>query len=219
MSLMDTASRPVLIKICGITNLDDATAAVAAGADALGFVFHRDSPRYVTPAVAKQIIGTLPPLVIPVGVFVNEELKAVRELMDECGLGLAQLHGEETAGYCQDLARPVLKALRIKDRSSLLALAEYRGRAGVRGFLLDAFSKESYGGTGLRADWNLAAEAARAAHVILAGGLNQDNIGEAIRSVRPYGVDVSSGVEASPGRKDHLKIRAFIDAARVVTPA
>ncbi len=219
MSMIADASRPVVVKICGITNLDDATAAVAAGADALGFVFHRNSSRCVTPAVAKHIIATLPPLVVPVGVFVNEEVKIVRDLMDECGLGLAQLHGEETAAYCQELARPVLKAIRIKDRNSLLAIAEYRGRAGVRGFLLDAFSNEAYGGTGRTADWSLAAEAARAAPVFLAGGLTPENVGLAIRSVQPYAVDVSSGVEASPGKKDHSKVRAFIKTARLVTPS
>jgi phosphoribosylanthranilate isomerase len=217
MPVSGAASRPVVVKICGITNLDDATAAVAAGADALGFVFHRNSPRCVTPAVARHIIAALPPLIVPVGVFVNEEVKVVRDLMDECGLGLAQLHGEETAAYCQELARPVLKAIRIKDRTSLLAIAEYRGRAGVRGFLLDAFSNESYGGTGRTADWGLAAEAALTAPVFLAGGLTPENVDQAIRSVEPYGVDVSSGVEASPGKKDHRKVQAFIKAARVVT--
>ena len=206
------------VKICGITSAEDAAVAVEAGADALGFVFYRKSPRYIEPLVAKQIIMGLPPLVTAVGVFVDEEQQVVRSLMDDCGLALAQLHGQESAVYCQELGRPVLKALRVKARSSLLALAEFQGRAGVRGFVLDAFSDQAYGGTGQVIDWELAAEVARAAHILLAGGLTPDNVATAIQSVQPYGVDVSSGVEREPGRKDHEKVRAFIRAVRVVSP-
>jgi len=216
MSLMESGAPAVKIKICGITNREDAATAVAAGADALGFVFYRKSPRYVEPAVAKQIIATLPPMVTPVGLFVNEELKVARDLMDSCGIALAQLHGDETAAYCLELARPVLKAIRVRDRGSFLALAEYQGRAGVRGFILDTYAEEAYGGTGRVMDWTLAAEAARAAVILLAGGLTPDNVGEAVRTVRPYGVDVSSGVESAPGKKDPQKVRAFVQAARVV---
>ena len=205
------------VKICGITNAEDAAAAVAAGADALGFIFHRKSPRYVEPAFAKQIIASLPPFVVPVGVFVNEEAATVRTIMDSCGLALAQLHGDETAAYCRDLARPLMKALRLKDRGSFLALAEFQGRAGARGFVVDTFSEKAYGGTGAVADWGLAAEAARSATILLAGGLTPENVKEAIKTVRPYGVDVRSGVESSPGKKDHGKIRAFLDAVRVVS--
>lgn len=205
------------VKICGITSVEDAAAAVDAGADALGFIFYRKSPRYIEPAMAKRIIMSLPPLVAAVGVFVDEEQQTVRNLMDDCGLSLAQLHGQESAAYCQELGRPVLKALRVKDRSSFLALAECQGRAGVRGFVLDAFSDQAYGGTGQVIDWQLAAEAARAAHILLAGGLTPDNVAQAIQSVQPYGVDVSSGVEREPGKKDHEKVRAFIRAVRVVS--
>ena len=205
------------VKICGITNAEDAHAAVAAGTNALGFIFYRKSPRYVEPSVAKHIIATLPPLVIPVGVFVNEDFATVRSIMDGCGLALAQLHGDETATYCRELARPVMKALRLKDRESLLALAEFQGRAGVRGFLVDAFSDRAYGGTGQVIDWALAAEAAKAAIILLAGGLTPDNVGPAIQAVHPYGVDVSSGVESAPGKKDHSKVRAFLEAVRVVS--
>lgn len=208
----------VKVKICGITNAEDAAAAVESGADALGFVFYRKSPRAIDPARARAIIAMLPPLVTPVGVFVNEDLATVREMMDECGLVLAQLHGEESAAYCLDLRRPVLKALRVKDRRAFLALAEYRGRAGVKGFVLDAFSDEAHGGTGQLADWPLAAEIAKSATVLLAGGLTPDNVGQAITAVHPYGVDVSSGVERAPGQKDHEKMRAFVRAARVVPP-
>lgn len=206
------------VKICGITSAEDAANAVSAGADALGFVFYRQSPRYVSPQLARSIIGRLPPLVVPVGIFVNEEVKVVRDIVDSCGLGLAQLQGDETAAYCEELHRPVLKAVRLKDRRSFLAIAEFRGRAGVRGFLLDRYSEESFGGTGLTADWTLAAEVAESATVVLAGGLTARNVGEAIRVVHPYAVDVSSGVEASPGKKDPEKIRAFIEAVRVVSP-
>lgn len=204
------------IKICGITNTEDAEVAVAAGADALGFIMYRKSPRWIEPAVARSIIAGLPPFVLPVGVFVNEEAEKVRTLMDECGFALAQLHGDESALYCQNLGRPVLKALRLKDRGRLLALAEFQGRANVRGILIDAFSDQAYGGTGQTVDWTLAEEAARSTPVILAGGLNPSNVAGAIQVVRPYGVDASSGVEKSPGKKDHHKLKAFIEAARLV---
>ena len=207
----------IKVKVCGITNAEDALAAVEAGADALGFIFYEKSPRYVVPAVVSGIIAELPPLVMSVGVFVNEGLATVRSIMDTCGLTMAQLHGEETASYCRELARPAIKALRLKDRGSLLALADYQGRGGVRGFVLDAFSELAYGGTGQITDWNLAAEVAKSSPVLLAGGLTPDNVSEAIRTVHPYGVDVSSGVESTPGKKDHAKVRAFFEAVRVVS--
>jgi phosphoribosylanthranilate isomerase len=209
--------RDIKVKVCGITNAEDALAAVEAGADALGFIFYEKSPRYVVPAVAANIIAELPPLVTPVGVFVNEGLATVRSIMDTCGLAMAQLHGDENVSYCRELARPAMKALRLRDRGSLLALAEYQGRGGVRGFVLDTFSELSYGGTGQITDWGLAAEVAKSTPILLAGGLTPDNVTEAIRTVRPYGVDVSSGVESAPGKKDHAKMRAFVDAVRVVS--
>jgi phosphoribosylanthranilate isomerase len=211
--------RTVKIKICGITNPDDAMAAVDAGADALGFVFHKASPRCVQPDVVRRIVASLPPFVLPVGVFVNEDLKVVRDVIDSCGLAVAQLHGEETAAYCEQVGRPVWKAFRLKNVGSFLALAEYKGRAGVRALLIDAYSESAYGGTGQRADWTLAAEAARTAPVMLGGGLTPDNVGDAIRMVKPYGVDVSSGVEALPGKKDHHKVTAFIQAVKLVSPS
>lgn len=207
----------IAVKICGITNDEDARVAVEAGADALGFIMYRKSPRYVDVAMVKRIIAALPPFVVPVGVFVNEEAKVVREVMDTCGFGLAQLHGDEPATYCQDLGRPVMKAIRLKDRGTFLALAEFHGRATVRGFVIDAFSDHAYGGTGQTVDWSLAAEVARSSAVLLAGGLTPENVADAVRQVRPYGVDVSSGVEASPGKKDHAKVRAFIRAAKLVS--
>lgn len=204
------------IKICGMTNPEDAAVSVKAGADALGFVLYRKSPRFVEPAMVKTLVAGLPPFVLPIGVFVNEEPERVRALMDECGLMVAQLHGDESALYCQQLGRPVLKALRLKDRGTFLALAEFQGRANVRGFLIDTYSDQAYGGTGKTVDWNLAQEAARSMPIILAGGLTPTNVTEAISRVRPYGVDVSSGVELSPGKKDPDKVKAFIQAARLV---
>ena len=208
---------PPKVKICGITNGNDADAAVEAGADALGFVFFSKSPRCIDPKVAQQIIAKLPPFILSVGVFVNEEVKVVRDTMDHCGLALAQLHGDESPGYCESLNRPILRAIRLRDRASFLSLAEYKGRAGVRGFLIDAFSESSYGGTGQTVDWDIAAEAAKAAPILLAGGLTPENVQKAIHQVKPYGVDVSSGVEARPGKKDPTKIQAFIEAAKLVT--
>lgn len=209
--------RDIKVKVCGITNAEDALAAVEAGADALGFIFYEKSPRYVVPAVAASIIAELPPLVTPVGVFVNEGLATVRSIMDTCGLAMAQLHGDENVSYCRELARPAMKSIRLKDRGSLLALAEYQGRGGVRGFVLDTFSELAYGGTGQITDWDLAADVAKSTPILLAGGLTPDNVTEAIRTVRPYGVDVSSGVESAPGKKDRAKMRVFVDAVRVVS--
>jgi phosphoribosylanthranilate isomerase len=204
------------IKICGITNQEDADIAIQEGADALGFVFYPQSPRYVQPAVAQHIIASLPPFVVPVGVFVNQDLDMVKRVFDDCGLALAQLHGDESPGFCESLHRPVLRAIRLHGRSSFLALAEWKGRIGVRGFIVDTFSDTAYGGTGHTTDWSLAAEVAKAAPMLLAGGLTPENVQEAIRQVRPYGVDVSSGVERSPGQKDPDKIRGFIQAVRLV---
>ena len=209
--------REIKVKVCGITNAEDALAAIEAGADALGFIFYEKSPRYVVPAVAANIIAGLPPLVTPVGVFVNEGLATVRSIMETCRLAMAQLHGDENVSYCRELARPAMKALRLKDRGSLLALAEYQGRGGVRGFVLDTFSELAYGGTGQITDWGLAADVAKSTPILLAGGLTPENVTEAIGIVRPYGVDVSSGVESAPGKKDHAKMRAFVDAVRVVS--
>ena len=219
---MVTASRTnvpsqIKVKICGITNPVDAQAAVLAGADALGFIFYSKSPRYIEAKIAKQIISDLPPFILPVGVFVNEEPSRVREIVDLCGLALAQIHGDESPAYCESLQRPVLRAVRLRDRGSFLAIAEFKGRAGVKGFVVDAYSESEYGGTGKTTDWSLAAEAAKAAPILLAGGLLPETVGKAIQEVKPYGVDVSSGVESSPGKKDHEKIQAFIKAAKLVT--
>jgi phosphoribosylanthranilate isomerase len=205
----------IKVKICGITNPGDAEVAVRAGADALGFVFHEKSQRCIEPTAAKRIIAQLPPFILPVGVFVNLDQETIRNIFDECGLAFAQLHGDETPSFCESLGRPVLRAIRLRDRGSLLALAEYKGRMGVRGFVVDAFSSEAYGGTGQTVDWALAREVAIATPILLAGGLTPSNVHEAVQQVQPYGVDVSSGVEISPGKKDPEKIQAFIQAVRL----
>ena len=200
----------VKVKICGNTNLDDALAAVEAGADAVGFVFYAKSPRVIAPKTAASIIERLPPFAIPVGVFVDEELSIVRQIMKDCGIPVAQLHGNESPRYCAELGRSAVKAIRVRNRRDLERMTSYE----VSGFVLDAFVEGVPGGTGVLIDWDLANDAQSLGPIILAGGLTPDNVAEAVRRVRPYGVDVSSGVESSPGTKDHAKVRAFIANAK-----
>ena len=197
----------VKVKICGITSLEDALTAVEAGADALGFVFHPLSPRHIFPEQAAEIIRNLPPFVQTVGLFVNEELSNINKTADQCGLDVIQLHGEESPHYCESVRRRVIKAFRVKDITTLDSLMQYQ----VSGYLLDAWSPTAHGGTGQTFNWEIAAEAAKRGHrIVLAGGLTPDNVAEAIKRVKPYAVDVSSGVECSPGRKSADKIRKFI---------
>ena len=198
------------IKICGTTNLDDALIAVEAGADALGFIFVPNTPRYLHPDEAAKIIEELPPFITTVGLFVNAEQKEIDTIANNCSLDAIQLHGEEPPELCVTLNRRVVKAFRVKDELSLSRLRDYH----VRAYLLDTYVKGTMGGTGKVFDWNLAVKAKQYGRIILAGGLNPHNIASAILRVRPYGVDVSSGVEASPGRKDPAKVKAFIGAVR-----
>ena len=200
----------VRVKICGITTRDDALMAVEAGADALGFVFFKKSLRCVSPQKAASIIRDLPPFVQTVGLFVNEEADQVNWTADFCGLDMVQLHGEEDPQFCLGIDRRVIKAFRVKDATSLAGIRRYQ----VAGHLLDAWSPLSHGGTGQTFDWDLAQDAGLVNHLILAGGLNPDNIADAVRVVSPYAVDVSSGVESVPGRKDPEKVRAFIRHAK-----
>ena len=194
------------VKICGITGLDDALMAAEAGADALGFVFFEKSPRYVDQEQAARIISGIPPFVQVVGLFVNAPLDFVNSTADRCGLDIVQLHGEESPAYCRSVRRRVMKAFRVQGMESLVAMADYR----VAGFLLDAYSPNSYGGTGECFDWECAVAAKGRGPIILAGGLNPENVASAVARVTPYAVDVSSGVESSPGRKDPEKVRRFI---------
>jgi phosphoribosylanthranilate isomerase len=202
----------VKVKICGITNLDDALLALDAGADALGFVFHCASPRHIFPEQAARIISQLPPFIQTVGLFVNETPETVNATVDSCGIDIVQLHGEEPAAYCAAINRRILKAVRVKDITSLEVMAEYP----VSTFLLDAWSPAAQGGTGQTFNWDIAALAARNNRIILAGGLTPENVADAIRQVHPYGVDVSSGVESSPGRKNAVKVRDFIRKAKEI---
>ncbi|MGQ9920115.1 MAG: phosphoribosylanthranilate isomerase [Desulfobacca sp.] len=202
------------IKICGITSLEDALLAAHLGADALGFIFYPKSPRAVTPEVARQIIARLPPLVLSVGVFVNEDAALVLEVAEMVRLDWLQLHGEEPPDYCRYLNRNVLKAIRVRDRESLVQMQPYQGS--VRAFLLDTYSSGQHGGTGQSFDWTLAREAQAYGPVVLAGGLRPDNVAAALRAAAPQAVDVASGVEAAPGRKDPEKLRAFFGAAQAL---
>jgi phosphoribosylanthranilate isomerase len=199
------------VKICGITNLADAQAAVAAGADALGFNFYDGSPRHITLKTAADISKQLPPFVMRAGVFVNADEDLVTRAIAECNLSLLQFHGEEPPEFCTQFGLMSMKAFRIRDAESLKELPKYSTDA----YLLDAYSPEARGGTGEKFNWDLAAEAQRFGKpVFLAGGLTPENVADAVRRVRPFGVDVASGVEISPGKKDHAKIRAFIAAVR-----
>lgn len=202
----------VKVKICGITNLEDALMAVEAGADALGFVFFSGSPRCISPDQAAVIIRRLPPFVQTVGLFVNEEPATVNLVADRCGLDLVQLHGDETPDYCIAVRRRIIKAFRVKAASSLDGLSNYR----VAASLLDAWSPAAHGGTGTTFNWDIAASAAASQAIILAGGLTPENVAGAIAAVRPYAVDVSSGVESAPGKKDNGKLIDFIRAVRAV---
>jgi phosphoribosylanthranilate isomerase len=197
------------VKICGITNLDDALAAMEYGADALGFVF-APSPRRITIERAAEIVSQLPPFVCTVGVFVDATLEQVREAISAAGLTLAQLHGSESPEFCQALAPRVIKSFRVGDKLALDELASYK----VRGYLLDTYHPALHGGTGHSFDWKIARAARRMGLVILSGGLNPSNVCQAIEQAEPYAVDVSSGIERHPGKKDHAKMRAFIEAAK-----
>ena len=200
----------VRIKICGITNLEDAVLAADLGAHALGFIFYAKSPRSVAPEAAREIIRQLPPLVLSVGVFVNEEAAAVRELAARVGLDWVQLHGQESPEYCRSLGRRVLKGFRIKDEESLLELPVYRGA--VQALLLYTYKQGQTGGTGEAFDWDLAVRAKEYGPIVLAGGLTADNVAQAVAAVRPQAVDVASGVEAAPGKKDPERLREFFRA-------
>ncbi len=202
----------VRVKVCGVTRLEDALAAARLGVDALGFNFWPGSRRFVTPAAARAIVARLPPFVVPVGVFVNQPEGELRAVAGETGIQVFQLHGEEPPGLCARLPLPVLKAIPVDQVTSLSRLLSYE----VQGFLLDTPSR-GFGGTGRPFDWTLAAGVSEAAPVVLAGGLTPENVADAIRAVRPWAVDVASGVESSPGVKDADRMARFVAAVREVT--
>jgi len=205
----------VRVKICGITNIEDAIAAVDAGADALGFMFFEDSKRNVSFAEAAEIISELPPFVAKVGVFVNAPEDFVEGALDCTGIDTVQLHGDESPDYCARVsASRAIKAFRIRDQDSLQGCLAYRDQA----WLLDSYVTGAHGGTGVAFNWEVAVEATKLSRmVMLAGGLKPETVAEAVRKVRPYAVDVSSGVESAPGKKDHEKVRRFIRAVQEAT--
>ena len=199
------------IKICGMTDLNDALLAVELGADALGFIFYSKSPRYINVSAAANICNELPPFVAKVGVFVDELEYEIEKALNECLLNALQFHGEEPPGFCQKFAAKSIKAVRVRGEESLRAAAEYD----VDALLLDTYTDESRGGTGKTFDWSLAVRAKEIGPpIILSGGLTTANVQEAIRKVHPYAVDVSSGVEREPGRKDPEKLRRFIELCK-----
>ncbi len=204
----------VRVKICGITNSEDATKAVDLGADALGFIF-APSPRRIRPEEAHRIIAALPPFIISVGVFVNEKPAVIKEVVEFCNLGLVQLHGDESAAMCAELMPRTIKAFRIKNDHSLGGVKPYVGS--VRALLFDTHSENMRGGTGRTFDWSVATERKTlGVPLILSGGLNPANIAEAITTVRPYAVDVSSGIEERPGKKDHRLMSALMETIRAI---
>lgn len=200
----------IRIKICGITNLNDALAAIEYGADSIGFVFQSQSPRAIMAETAKTVISALPPFITTVGVFVDEDKTVIEKIINEVGLDIVQLHGSEPPVACR-ICRKVIKAIRVKDLTSLESLNTYE----VAAFLLDTYSPHSIGGTGRIFNWDIAVEAKKFGRIILAGGLTPDNVEEAIKWVQPYGIDVASGVEGNKkGRKDRNKLKLFIERAK-----
>ena len=204
----------VRVNICGITNKSDALAAVEFGADALGFIFYRASQRFVEQDVAAEIIRELPPFVTKVGVFVDAQVEEIRETTRACGISTVQLHGRESPEFCEEIAKAgldVIKAFRMKNAGSVGEIEKFRTKA----YLLDSYVPGELGGTGAVFNWDLAKTAKQSGRpIILAGGLTPKNITFAVESVQPYGVDVSSGVEVSPGKKDLEKVRSFIERAK-----
>ncbi len=210
---MDSLTK-IKIKICGITNIEDAATAVELGADALGFIFYSGSKRFVDPAAARDIILKLPPFITSVGVFVNQDLDEIKRILDITGVNTVQLHGDESPEFCGSVTASVpakvIKAIRVKDSLDAGSLAQYP----VQAILLDTYSDAEYGGTGKSFDWGILKDIDIEQKVILSGGLSPDNVAQAVEAVKPYAVDVNSGVEAGPGKKDHEKLKKFIEAIR-----
>ena len=199
------------VKICGVTNVADARAAAESGADMIGLMFYEHSPRHITLATAMEISRALPPFVLRVGVFVNVAEDLIVRAIGECGLNLLQFHGDEPSDFCTQFGVMCMKALRVRDAESLKTLKNFH----IDAFLLDAHSKSGLGGTGEKFNWDLAVAAQKFGKpIFLAGGLTPENVADAVKKVRPFAVDVSSGVESAPGKKDAAKVRAFIAAVK-----
>ena len=210
----------MIVKICGITREEDAIAAAAHGAHAIGFIFWEKSPRYIDPYAARRIVAALPPFVTPVGVFVNQDVAHVNAVAALARLGAVQLHGDEDPTYAALIARPVIRAVGADESFEVGSLDRWPDRTVI---LLDAHDPVARGGTGRTTDWSLAATAAKHRRIVLSGGLGPENIGRAIDRVKPFGIDVSSGVESAPGVKDHQLLRALFQNmkshADIDTPA
>jgi phosphoribosylanthranilate isomerase len=197
----------VKVKVCGIRTLEEAQASIDAGADALGFNFWPRSPRYIAPEAAREIVKVLSPLVVNIGVFVNEAREKIEAIASDLRLAAVQLHGDESPEFCASITgAKTIKALRVTEDFAPQSI----GRYSVSMILLDTGIAGSYGGTGSTFDWSVAAECARFSPIILAGGLTAENVAEAISTVRPAAIDVCTGVEAEPGRKDVVKLRNFM---------
>lgn len=203
----------IKIKICGITNLDDALAAADYGADALGFIFYKKSPRSVEPEKAAEIVRRLSPFITPVAVFVNEREEKIRDIQFTTGIKVLQFHGDERPEYCDRFATRVIKAFQVRDKESLKHMAQYH----VAALLLDSYREDLRGGTGTTFDWHLAVVAKTFGRVVLAGGLTPENVAEAVKLVQPYGIDVAGGVEREKGVKDHASLKKFITEVRRVS--
>jgi phosphoribosylanthranilate isomerase len=195
-----------LIKVCGITKLEDAFAAVEAGVDALGFNFYPESPRLIDPEVARDISVELPGSVIKVGVFVDAAEEIVSEISQYLGLDYLQFHGHETPYYCEQFATPYWKAFRLKDERTLALMEKFDPYA----YLIDAYQEGVLGGTGQVADWELASKASHLGRIVLAGGIDPDNVKKALAAVRPWCIDACSGIESEPGIKDHAAITELV---------
>ncbi len=198
------------VKVCGITNTADALQAAELGADALGFIFYKGSKRYIDPRDAGRIISSLPPFVSSVGVFVNQSASEVKGAAEASGIDTVQLHGDETPEFCAGLPYKLIKAVRVKDTVDTERVELYP----VRAILFDKHTDEMYGGTGSSFDWAVLKDIQISKKIILSGGLTPENVIRAIETVEPYGVDVSTGVEDSPGKKNHMKMRKFIEAVK-----
>ncbi|MDD2752044.1 MAG: phosphoribosylanthranilate isomerase [Candidatus Omnitrophica bacterium] len=202
----------VKVKICGITNVEDARVAVAAGCDALGFLFYKNSPRYISVADAKEIIKDIPKDIIKIGVFVDAKEKKIKQTAKECGLDILQFHGSESPAFCKKFKDyKIIKVFRIKNKSSLKEVAKYK----VFAYLFDTFSQTKLGGTGKKFNWGLLDQLGNLKQsIFLSGGLNAKNVQAAIKAVHPQWVDASSSLESKPGKKDHKRLKNFIAAAK-----
>lgn len=202
----------VRVKICGITNLEDAQAAVAAGANALGFIFYKKSPRYISPTKAKSIVEKIPPFVVPVGVFVNEKEKVIKDICHQSLIGTIQFHGDEPPAFLRRFKGYTrVKAFRVRNAFDFKILKKYPAEA----FLFDTFQEKVYGGSGQSFNWDVLKGKRIPIPFVLSGGLSVKNIQKALKIIKPFAVDVSSGVEKRPGIKDHSKIKQFVSSVRL----